>query len=75
VLYQRRIPDNQIVSAKLEVMLRGARYAGVGTQVLGILSLGTAAFYAVETQYLVSWAVSLLAFHLWWSRRIHPHTP
>jgi len=73
VLYQRRIPDNQIVSAKLEVMLRGARYAGVGTQVLGILSLGTAAFYAVETQYLVSWAVSLLAFHLWWSRRIH-HT-
>lgn len=73
MLYQRRIPDNQIVSAKLEVLLRGARYAGVGTQLLGILSLGTAAFYAVETEYLFSWAISLLAFHLWWSRRIH-HT-
>jgi len=40
MLYQRRIPDNQIVSAKLELQLRGGRYAGVGTQLLGILSLG-----------------------------------
>ena len=70
-LYQRRIPDNQIVSAKLELQLRGGRYAGVGTQLLGILSLGTAAFYAVEMVYLVSWALSLLALNLWWSRRIN----
>lgn len=71
MLYQRRIPDNQIVSAKLELQLRGGRYAGVGTQLLGILSLGTAAFYAVEMVYLVSWALSLLALNLWWSRRIN----
>ena len=71
MLYQRRIPDNQIVSAKLELQLRGGRYAGVGTQLLGILSLGAAAFYAVEPLYLVSWAVSLLVLNLWWSRRIN----
>ena len=71
MLYQRRIPDNQIVSAKLELQLRGGRYAGVGTQLLGILSLGTAAFYAVEMVYLVGWALSLLALNLWWSRRIN----
>ena len=71
VLHQRRIPDNQIVSAKLELQLRGGRYAGVGTQVIGILSLGAAALYAVEPLYLVSWALSLLAINLWWSRRIN----
>lgn len=71
MLYQRRIPDNQIVSAKLELQLRGGRYAGVGTQLLGILSLGSASFYAVEPLYLVSWAVSLLVINLWWSRRIN----
>ena len=71
VLYQRRIPDNQIVSAKLELQLRGGRYAGVGTQLIGTLSLGAAAFFSVEPLYLVSWAVSLLALNLWWSRRIN----
>ena len=71
MLYQRRIPDNQIVSAKLELQLRGGRYAGVGTQLLGILSLGSASFYAVEPLYLVSWTVSLLTLNFWWSRRIN----
>ena len=71
MLYQRRIPDNQIVSAKLELQLRGGRYAGVGTQFIGILSLGAAALYAVEPLYLVSWALSLLTLNLWWSRRIN----
>jgi len=71
VLYQRRIPDNQIVSAKLELQLRGGRCAGVGTQLIGTLSLGAAAFFSVEPLYLVSWAVSLLALNLWWSRRIN----
>ena len=71
MLYQRRIPENQIISAKLELQLRGGRYAGVGTQLLGILSLGSAALYSVETVYLVGWAVSLLVFNLWWSRRIN----
>jgi diguanylate cyclase (GGDEF)-like protein len=71
MLYQRRIPDNQIVSAKLELQLRGGRYAGVGTQLLGILGLGGAALYSVETIYLVGWAISLLALNLWWSRRIN----
>ena len=71
MLYQRRIPDNQIVSAKLELQLRGGRYAGVGTQFIGVLSLGAAALYAVEPLYLVSWALSLLAINLWWSRRIN----
>ena len=42
MLYQRRIADNQIVSAKLELHLRGSRYAGVGAQLLGIVSLGFA---------------------------------
>ena len=71
MLYQRRIPENQIISAKLELQLRGGRYAGVGTQLLGILSLGSAALYSVETVYLVGWAVSLLGLNLWWSRRIN----
>lgn len=71
MLYQRRIPDNQMVSAKLELQLRGGRYAGVGTQLLGILSLGSASFYAVEPLYLVSWAISLLSLNFWWSRRIN----
>lgn len=71
MLYQRRIPENQIVSAKLELQLRGGRYAGVGTQLLGILSLGAAAFFAIKPVYLVSWAVALLLFNLWWSRRIN----
>jgi predicted signal transduction protein with EAL and GGDEF domain len=71
MLYQRRIPDNQIVSAKLELQLRGGRYAGVGTQLLGILGLGGAALYSVQTIYLVGWAISLLALNLWWSRRIN----
>ena len=71
MLYQRRIPDNQIVSAKLELQLRGGRYAGVGTQLLGILGLGGAALYSVETIYLVGWAISLLVLNLWWSRRIN----
>ena len=71
MLYQRRIPDHQIVSAKLELQLRGGRYAGVGTQLLGILSLGSASFYAVEPLYLVSWAISLLSLNFWWSRRIN----
>lgn len=71
MLYQRRIPDNQIVSAKLELQLRGGRYAGVGTQLLGILGLGGAALYSVETVYLVGWAISLLVLNLWWSRRIN----
>lgn len=71
MLYQRRIPDNQIVSAKLELQLRGGRFAGVGTQLLGILGLGGAALYSVETVYLVGWAISLLVLNLWWSRRIN----
>jgi diguanylate cyclase (GGDEF)-like protein len=71
VLYQRRIPDNQIVSAKLELQLRGGRYAGVGTQLLGVLSLGAATFFSVEPLYMVGWAVSLLVLNLWWSRRIN----
>ncbi len=71
MLYQRRIPDNQIVSAKLELQLRGGRYAGVGTQLLGVLSLGAATFFSVEPLYMVGWAVSLLVLNLWWSRRIN----
>ena len=52
------------------MQLRGGRYAGVGTQFIGVLSLGVA-LYAVEPLYLVSWALSLLAINLWWSRRIN----
>ncbi len=71
MLYQRRIPDNQIVSAKLELQLRGGRYAGVGTQLLGVLSLGAATFFSVEPLYMVGWAVLLIVLNLWWSRRIN----
>ena len=71
MLYQRRIADNQIVSAKLELHLRGSRYAGVGAQLLGIVSLGLAGLYSLNSQIMLAWAVSLLLFNLWWSRRIN----
>ena len=71
MLYQRRIPDHQIVSAKLELQLRGARYAGIGTQLLGIFGLGAVAFFAIEPLYLMSWTLSFLTLNLWWSRRIN----
>ena len=71
MLYQRRIADNQVVSAKLELHLRGSRYAGVGAQLLGIVSLGLAGFYSLSGQVMLAWAVSLLLFNLWWSRRIN----
>ena len=71
MLYQRRIADNQIVSAKLELHLRGSRYAGVGAQLLGIVSLGLAGFYSLNGQVMLAWAISLLVLNLWWSRRIN----
>tara|TARA_B100000683_G_scaffold226884_1_gene226057 strand:+ start:879 stop:2102 length:1224 start_codon:yes stop_codon:yes gene_type:complete len=71
MLYQRRIADNQIVSAKLELHLRGSRYAGVGAQLLGIVSLGLAGFYSLNGQVMLAWAVSLLLLNFWWSRRIN----
>ena len=43
----------------------------MGTQLLGILGLGGAALYSVETVYLIGWAISLLVLKRWWSRRIH----
>jgi hypothetical protein len=54
MLYQRRIADNQIVSAKLELHLRGSRYAGVGAQLLGIISLGLAGFYSLNGQVMLA---------------------
>lgn len=71
MLYQRRIADNQIVSAKLELHLRGGRYAGVGAQLLGIVSLGFAGFYSLNGEVMLAWAVSYLLLNLWWSRRIN----
>ena len=71
MLYQRRIADNQIVSAKLELHLRGSRYAGVGAQLLGIVSLGLAGFYSLNGQVMLAWAISLLVLNLWWSRCIN----
>ena len=70
MLYQRRIADNQIVSAKSELHLRGSRYAGVGAQLLGTVSLGFAGFYSLNGEVMLAWAVSLLLLNLWWSRRI-----
>ena len=71
MLYQRRIADNQIVSAKLELHLQGGRYAGVGAQLLGIVSLGFAGFYSLNGEVMLAWAVSYLLLNLWWSRRIN----
>jgi diguanylate cyclase (GGDEF)-like protein len=71
MLYQRRIADNQIVSAKLELHLRGSRYAGVGAQLLGIVSLGLAGFYSLNNEVMLTWAISLLVINLWWSRRVN----
>ena len=71
MLYQRRIADNQIVSAKLELHLRGSRYAGVGAQLLGIVSLGLAGFYSLNNEVMLAWAISLLVINLWWSRRVN----
>ena len=71
MLYQRRIADNQIVSAKLELHLRGSRYAGVGAQLLGIVSLGLAGFYSLNNGVMLAWAISLLVINLWWSRRVN----
>jgi len=64
MLYQRRIADNQIVSAKLELHLRGSRYAGVGAQLLGIVSLGLAGFYSLNGQVMLAWAISLLLLNI-----------
>ena len=71
MLYQHRIADNQIVSAKLELHLRGSRYAGVGAQLLGIVSLGLAGFYSLNNEVMLAWAISLLVTNLWWSRRVN----
>ena len=71
MLYQCRIADNQIVSAKLELHLRGSRYAGVGAQLLGIVSLGLAGFYSLNNEVMLAWAISLLVINLWWSRRVN----
>lgn len=71
MLYQRRIADNQIVSAKLELHLRGSRYTGVGAQLLGIVSLGLAGFYSLNNEVMLAWAISLLVINLWWSRRVN----
>jgi diguanylate cyclase (GGDEF)-like protein len=71
MLYQRRIADNQIVSAKLELHLRGSRYAGVGAQLLGVVGLGLAGFYSLDGKVMLAWAVSLLVMNLWWSRHIN----
>lgn len=68
MLYQRRIADNQIISAKLELHLRGSRYAGVGAQLLGIVGLGLAGFYSLDVQVMLGWAAALLLLNLWWSR-------
>ena len=64
MLYQRRIAANQFVSAKLELHLRGSRYAGVGAQLLGIVSLGFAGFYSLNGQVMLAWAISLLLLNL-----------
>ena len=71
MLYQRRIADNQVLSAKLELHLRGSRYAGVGTQLLGIVSLGLAGFYSLDPEIMLTWATILLLLNFWWSRRIN----
>ena len=71
MLYQRRIADNQIVSARLELHLRGSRYTGVGAQLLGIVSLGLAGFYSLNNEVMLAWAISLLVINLWWSRRVN----
>ena len=54
MLYQRRIADNQNVSAKLELNLRGSRYVGVGAQLLGIVSLGFAGFYSLNGEVVLA---------------------
>jgi diguanylate cyclase (GGDEF)-like protein len=38
---------------------------------LGIVSLGLAGLYSLNSQIMLAWAVSLLLFNLWWSRRIN----
>jgi len=71
MLYQRRIADNQVISAKLELHLRGSRYAGVGTHLLGVVTLGLAGFYSLDGTSMLVWAASLLVLNLWWSRRVN----
>lgn len=71
MLYQRCIADNQIVSAKLELLPRGSRYAGAGAQLLGIVSLGLAGLCGLNGQVMLARAISLLLLNLWLSRRIN----
>ena len=71
MLYQRRIAENQVVSAKLELQLRGSRYAGVGTHVMGIAAIAIASWFIVDTLVLMTVALAFLLLNLWWSRRIN----
>ena len=71
MLYQRRIAENQVVSAKLELQLRGSRYAGVGTHVMGMAAVAMATWFVVDTLPLLTAALGFLILNLWWSRRIN----
>lgn len=71
MLYQRRIAENHVVSAKLELQLRGSRYAGVGTHLMGMVAVAMATWFVVDRFTLMTASFVFLVLNFWWSRRIN----
>ena len=60
MLYQSKIPPQDLLSAKLELQLQSTRYASVGAQAVGVLAVLAALWFQVEQWMLMAWAGAMM---------------
>ena len=70
MLYQRKIPFADLLSAKLELQLQNGRYASVSTHVVGVCAMTALLWFKVSEIYLMAWAGGMMLLLLLASMRM-----
>ena len=70
MLYQRKIPFADLLSAKLELQLQNGRYASVSTHVVGVCAMTALLWFKVSEIYLMAWAGCMMLLLLLASMRM-----
>ncbi len=70
MVYQRKIPFADLLSAKLELQLQNGRYASVGVHCIGVCALMAVLWFQVSEIYLMVWGGAMLLLLLLASMRM-----
>lgn len=70
MLYQRKIPFADLLSAKLELQLQNGRYASVGAHAVGVCAMVALLWFRISEIYLMAWAGGMMLLLLMASMRM-----